>query len=137
MQVLRFTTDVQAWETATPSNSLSHKFFTYLMKLRYLVPGQIKVITRCNLPVPVTFFSMSLGLIISPYHVAKMLTLAILMKKVHLQLLEDITLIWPLQTDLTTNPHSISSQSDGFFLYFNTTRISSIAFWKFQITSSI
>lgn len=48
-----------------------------------------------------------------------MLTLAFLMKKVHLQLLEDIRLIWPLQTDLTTNPHSFPSRSIEWFMYLN------------------
>lgn len=42
----------------------------------FLVPGREKVITGGNLHVPVTCFLM--GLIISPYHVARMLTSAVL-----------------------------------------------------------
>lgn len=85
--------------------------------------------TGCNLPVPVrvSFFSpLGWGLITSPYLIAGMLTLAFLMKKVHLQLLEDIRLIWPLQTDPTTNPHSFPSRSIEWFMYLNRAIIGSI-----------
>lgn len=80
--------------------SLSLLLFILLIKL-CLLPGWEKAITGCNLSVPVTFFF--LGLIISTHHVARiMLTLAVLRKKMHFQLSEDIRLIWPLQSYLPT-----------------------------------
>lgn len=105
----------------------SHFFYT-LAKTGMFCTWMRKGHKGCNLPVPVRLFFSSLGwgLITSPYLIAGMLTLAFLMKKVHLQLLEDIRLIWPLQTDLTTNPHSFPSRSNEWFMYLNRAIIGSI-----------
>ena len=103
VSVLYYTGDRQAWWTAMLLCSLCLKFlFTFPFKA-CMVPGWGKVNTGCNLPVSF----VGLGLIISPHHAARiMLTLAVLMKKLHLQLSEDIRLIWPLQIYLLhANPH--------------------------------
>lgn len=103
MSVLYYTGDRRAWWTAMLLYSLCLKFlYTFPFKA-CMVPGWGKVNTGCNLPVSF----VGLRLIISPHHAARiMLTLAVLMKKLHLQLSEDIRLIWPLQIFmLHTNPH--------------------------------
>lgn len=113
---LYFTRDGQAWWTGMLPSSLSLTFSTLLIKL-FLVPGWEKVITG---PVyPSDIFFLGLSLIISHHHVSRiMLTLAVLMKKLHLQLSEDIRLTWPFQLPAHTNHHSTLSNSKEFLLYF-------------------